>query len=123
MDPLGDQLEALQQRYPAASLEAMPDGARVLVVPGVGLGEGWSATETTLRILVPVGFPQVNPDCFYVDSTLTLASGMEPQNSQLQPVFGGTYRWFSWHPSSWDAASCNLGTYVRFCERRLRECR
>jgi hypothetical protein len=123
MDPLSDQLEALRRRFSGAALEAMPDGARVLVVRGVGLGEGWSATETTLRVLVPVGFPQVNPDCFYSDGALTLASGAEPQNSQLQAVFGASYRWFSWHPASWDPATGELGTYVRFCERRLRECR
>lgn len=123
MDPIAEQLAALRQRHSGAALEAMPDGARALVVPVVQLGPGWSATETTLRILVPVGFPQVNPDCFYTDPTLLLASGAEPQNSQLQPVFGGAYRWFSWHLSSWDPASGDIGTYVRFCERRLRECR
>jgi E2/UBC family protein E len=117
------QLADIQARHPEARLETPADGQQVLVVPEVTLPEGWTVLSVTLRVLVPAGYPHVNPDCFYTDETLRLASGVEPANSSIQPIFGGQYRWFSWHLSSWDPGSDGLEQYVRFCERRLRECR
>jgi hypothetical protein len=117
------QLAGIQARHPDARLETAVDGQQVLVVPDVSLPEGWTASSATLRVLVPVGFPHVGPDCFYADEALRLASGGEPANSSIQPIFGGRYRWFSWHLSRWEPAGGSLDQYVRFCERRLRECR
>jgi Prokaryotic E2 family E len=121
MDLLTNQLAAVADRYPGARVEDWPDGQRVLVVPGVPLGDGWSLESVDLRVLVPVGFPHVPPDCFYADANLSLASGCEPANSQVQPIFDGSYRWFSWHLGNWNPASATLDQYLRFCERRLRE--
>jgi hypothetical protein len=120
MDPLAKQLAELQNRYPDARLE-QADGQRMLVVPGVRTANGWSVAETTVRVIVPVGFPQVHPDCFYTEPQLRLATGAEPANTAFQVVFGGQYRWFSWHVVSWSAQSGSLDQYVRFCERRLQD--
>ena len=121
MDVVTTQIAQLQDRHPEAHLERAPDGQQLLVVPGVTTGEGFSASEVTLRVLVPTGYPHAHPDCFYTDASLRLVSGAEPANSSVQPVFGGQYRWFSWHLAAWDSGTGSLDQYVRSCERRLRD--
>ena len=123
LDALATQLGDVQRRYPHACLQQYPDGLRALVIPGVPLGGGWSATTATLRFLVPVGFPHVKPDCFYTDAGLQLAGARDPQSSNLQAAFGGSYRWFSWHISAWDPVHGSLDQFLHVCEARLREAR
>ena len=124
IDVVTNQLADVQRRYPTARTEQTADGQRVLVVPGIQLEAGWSSPDTTLRFVVPVGYPHANLDSFYTDASLRLASGAEPDNTALQQMFGGQYRWFSWHlGSGWDVERGSLDTYVRFCERRLRDVR
>jgi hypothetical protein len=88
MDPLTRQLADVQKRYPNARFATSPDGQRLLVVPGVSLGPGWSCREATVSVVVPAGYPHVNPDCFYTDAGLRLASGADPGSSYLQAVLG-----------------------------------
>lgn len=95
----------------------------MLMVPGVCVGTGWNALSTTVRVLVPVGFPHVKPDCFYVEPTLRLATGAEPVSSNIQSIFGGQYRWFSWHISTWDPMRGSLDQYLHVCESRLKQAR
>ena len=122
MDLLTRQLGELQQRYPGARLDAVPEG-RVLIVPNVPVGRAWSMPTVTLRIMVPAGYPHVGLDCFYTEPDLRLSSGAEPTNSSIHSAFGGQYRWFSWHATGWDSESGTLDRFVRLCERRLRETR
>jgi len=116
------QVGAVRERYPQATLQEV-EGQRALVVPGVPVPGGWSIAEASIAILIPVGFPHVGPDCFFADAELRLASGAEPSNSAMQPLLGRQYRWFSWHPAGWEPQSGSLGSYLRFCEARLREAR
>ncbi len=121
MDLLTRQLAELQRRYPNVRFETAPDGQRVLVVPDVPTSALWSTPAVTIRVVIPAGYPHVTLDCFYTEATFRLASGAEPGNSSIQAVFGGQYRWFSWHVPSWDPNTGTLDRYVRVCEARLRE--
>jgi hypothetical protein len=123
MDVLTQQLADIQRRYPLARLEAAPGGAHVLVVPDVPVCQGWNQESTTIRVLVAVGYPHVKPDCFYADTSLRLATGGEPAASNIQTAFGGQYRWFSWHITSWDPTRGSLDQFLHVCESRLREAR
>ena len=123
IDPLARQLLTVQSRFGAARLETTSDGQRVLVVPDVPLPVGWNKESVTIRLLVPVGFPHVKPDCFYADADLRLRNGSEPANGNVQAVFGAQYRWFSWHLTGWDPTTGTLDQYVRFCQARLKETR
>ena len=98
-------------------------GQRVLVVPDVLLPAGWNRSVVTIRVLIPVGYPQVKLDCFYTDADLLLASGGAPNSSGPQQVFGATYLWFSWHVNDWNSRTATLDQYVRVCEARLKEVR
>jgi hypothetical protein len=123
MDLLARQLAEVQRRFPEARFETTPDGQRILVVPDVPVGPGWTRPTATIRIVVPAGYPHVGLDCLYVESDLRLASGAEPVNSSIQGVFGAEYRWFSWHVATWDPTGASLDRYVRLCEARFKEAR
>jgi hypothetical protein len=122
LDIIDSQLAEVRVHYPEARIESVPDGQHLLTVPDVGVGPGWTMPRATVRILVPTGFPHVKPDCFYTEAELRLANG-DPASSTVQNVFGGVYRWFSWHLQDWNAASSTLQRYVAFCRRRLQEAR
>jgi hypothetical protein len=123
MDAVDTQLREVQGLYPGAECVRGADGARFLVVPCIPLPPGWSSELANIRVAVPIGFPHVKPDCFYTDDHLKLASGGEPTASRVQVALGGSFRWFSWHLTSWDPVRGSLAQYVRFCERRLRDAR
>lgn len=123
MDVIAGQVAEVQRRYPDARIEQSTDGQRVLIVPGVTVGVGWTMNAVTLRVLIPAGYPHVHPDCFYTEAQLLLASGGDPSNSSIQHMFGAQYRWFSWHVTAWAPENGTLDQYVRFCQRRLKEAR
>ena len=117
-DP-ASQLAAVRERYEGASLIAQPDGSKVLEVPGVPLPHGWSLERTSVWFVVPIGYPQVKPDCFYAPSELALAGGAPPASSGIQHLLGRPMRWFSWHLQAWDPVRDGLAQFLRFVERRL----
>jgi len=117
------QLDGVRERYPGASVHPASDGGYRLHVPGIVLPPGWSLSETSIWVVVPPGFPNLRPDCFFADVGLRLASGVEPASSSIQPLDGTPLRWFSWHLSTWDGSRDGLVQYVRFVERRLSDVR
>ena len=123
MDILTHQLGELQRRHPDARFDEALDGQRVLVVPAIPTNAHWTMATVTIRVVIPTGYPHVTLDCFYTEAELRLTSGAEPGNSSLQTVFGGQYRWFSWHVPSWDPNTGTLDRFVRVCEARFREAR
>jgi hypothetical protein len=123
MTNVNGQLAEVEFRRPGAAIESMPGGQDLLVVPMVPLPPGWNRPAATVSILVPTGYPHARLDCFYTEPDLRLANGADPANSSVQAVFGGQYRWFSWHVTSWDPVTGTLDRYVRFCESRLKEAR
>jgi hypothetical protein len=121
MDLLTRQLADVQERFPCARIVASPEAYRLLIVPGVPTGTGWNRRVANVVVLIPAGYPHVPPDSFYTEAGLRLASGAEPGSSSIQPVLGGSYRWFSWHLCHWDPNAGTLDRYVRFCESRLKD--
>lgn len=123
MDPLTQQYEELKAAYPAARLEQRPDGSAVVDVDDVPLVDGWTASKTRVRFVVPVGYPVARPDCFWVSADLRLKHGAMPANSGMNKNHGGVddLLYFSYHPSTWDPNSDRLVTYFRLVQRRLAE--
>jgi E2/UBC family protein E len=116
---LDEQMAAVAGAYPGAAIQANGDGTHIVSVP-LPLRAGWNAASTLARFLVPIPYPAAQPDCFYADPGLRLASGAMPANAGLQPLAGQQLLWFSWHLASWNPARDSLLGYVRFIVERLR---
>ena len=118
------QLDQLRQSNIVFEMsEPASDGAHVLTVRDVPLPEGWSARSTTVRFVVPGGYPFAAPDCFWADPQLNLASGMPPKASNQQPLpqTGEMGTWFSWHVARWNPNHDTLQSFLRLIEQRLSE--
>jgi len=92
----------------------------------------YNRERTQLLFLVPVGYPNTGPDCFFVDSDLRLADGSMPpgfnaggDSSSGPSPLPGSWGWFSWHPQGWRPGAeiekgDNLLTFLRGANACLR---
>ena len=117
------ELTRLTGRAPAATLRAQADGSLVVEVPELALPAGWSLPRTTVRWVLSAGYPAAQPDCFFADAELRLATGAMPINSGLQELQGRQLLWFSWHIQGWRPGHDDLVSYLRFIESRLADVR
>lgn len=120
--PLELQFEALQDRFPGATLRSA-GGSTVISIPDVRIPDGWSSERASIHFVVPPGYPHANPDCFSTDAGLRLAGGGMPQSAALQdfPIVGQAL-WFSWHlQRPWKPGRDTLLTWVGVCLRRFEE--
>jgi hypothetical protein len=121
------QFDRVKERYPTATLDLLPSGAGLLTIPDVALPSGWNAPTTTIRFMVPNGYPGPCPDCFWADCGLRLANGALPQKSAEQTIPQTQTRvlWFSWHvveaAKNWNPNRDDLLTYVGVVLDRMRQ--
>ena len=120
------QFAKLQARYPNATLEPLASGAGLLTLPEFPLPAGWTSASTTVRFLVPNGYPGPSPDCFWASSGLRLANGGMPQNTaDPNPIPDTPHQdlWFSWHvvdgALNWNPNRDDLLTYVSIINGRF----
>jgi hypothetical protein len=116
------QLDELRERFGEARVETMASGTALVTVPGVRLPDGWSKTSTTIRFLIPPGYPFAQPDCFWADADLRLAGGAMPQSSgpNAIPESADTGLWFSWHlTTAWDPNRDTLSSWMNSIKDRL----
>lgn len=116
-------LAAVQAIFPQARL--VEEGTnRFLVVPDFSLPDHWSAPAVTLMAMVPNGYPMAAMDMFWVDPSLRLPDGREPDRANSYEVYmGKQWQRFSWHYSNpqvaWRPGHSCLLTHLRFCQVRL----
>jgi hypothetical protein len=118
--PLELQFEALQHRFPGATLRSAGEST-VISIPDVRIPAGWSSERASIHFLIPAGYPHANPDCFSTDAALRLADGAMPASAGLQdfPIVGQAL-WFSWHlQRPWKPGRDTLLTWVGVCLRRF----
>jgi len=122
-----EQFQQLLHCSPQATRQEIGDGSIWVIVPDVDArpAEAWSKPKVTARFLLPLGFPQARPDCFWVDPDLRLAGGGVPQNAALQeaPHGAGQQLWFSWHVAHWNPQVDTIQTYLKVIRQRLQEAR
>lgn len=123
MSLIETQLERLKEVRNGATLTQLPEGPFLAHIPHVSLSAAWSRPSVSVWFLVPVGYPQAAPDCFWAEAPLTLASGAPPQASNLQlvPGLGQSHVWFSWHVQKWNPNRDTLVTWLRLIEQRLND--
>ena len=109
----------LASRYGDIRLNPQPDGTVVLVLEEVLLPGGWNQDRTRVAFVLPIAYPSAQPDCFFANRTLRLASGALPQNAGIQTLSGEAWLWFSWHVGAWVPGRDDTRTYARFIESRL----
>jgi len=123
---LGRQLEELRKAYSAgAEARTLPSGAVLIELKSVALPPGWNRPSTSIRFVVPVGYPFAAPDCFWADSNLRLHPNTQPQATNFQPIPEANLPglWFSWHVQGWNPNRSNLVTYAKVIEQRLKDIR
>jgi hypothetical protein len=119
-----EHFQSLSEAYPGAGYDVRPDGARRIRVPGYTLPAGWNMAATTIYFITSPSYPMAQPDCFWTDPQLRLASGAMPQNTSVNNNYGPeNLLWFSWHTSRWDPNRDSLLTYLKVIGRRLQECK
>jgi hypothetical protein len=124
MPVIDDQFAKLKEKFQQSSLQNLPSGAALITVDNFRLPQGWSAPETTVRFIAPVGYPHAKPDCFWTAPGLRLASGALAQASadgNQIPETGQTGVWFSWHAGQWNPNRDTLLTYLNLIGNRFRQ--
>lgn len=120
------QLAQLQQRFTGAHVQYLPSGTPLVIVPDVLLPVGWNKALTAIRFVIPPGYPHAQPDCFWVDADVLLATGALPQNSGATPIpeTNEPALWFSWHlKNAWEPNRDTLSTWMSVILRRMEEIR
>lgn len=124
MGPLAGQIEILRERYGRVDAKLLPSGTTLITVGEIGLPSGWTKTSTSIRFLVPPGYPFAALDCFWADADLLLAGGRLPQNASASnpvPEDGGPGLWFSWHLAKpWNPNRDTLSSWMNTVVDRLR---
>jgi hypothetical protein len=126
MEILERQLEELRKVYSGGvDVTALPSGAVMIELKSVVLPGGWNRPTTSVRFLVPLGYPFAAPDCFWADRDLRLDPDSQPQATNFQPIpeVNLPGMWFSWHVQEWNPNHSNLVTYAKVIEQRLKELR
>ncbi len=96
--------------------------SRLVEIPDVQLPSGWNKPTTSVRFLIPQGYPFAQPDCFWADNELRLASGQMPQNAQANNPIPNTSSmglWFSWHLTRWNPNRDELVSWCVCIQDRL----
>lgn len=120
------EIEIIQAQY--GDVEVDPD-LGWLIIKGWKLPPGWNKGETSVLIIVPVGYPLTPPDNFYADNDLRLAGGSQPGNtSPNQTRLGKPWLMFSYHVEGGDwkpdadiLKGHNLLSFLTGVEKRLSE--
>ncbi|WP_020485779.1 E2/UBC family protein [Methylomonas sp. MK1] len=126
MKSVQEQFTAIVTAFPGSTM-TYENGCYLVIIPRITLPKGWSANETHIRFVIPNGYPYAAPDCFWADYSLRLEQGQMPQNTQIGQVVpsqpNAQTLWFSWHIANgaWNAATCDLLTYVKIIRSRFEE--
>jgi len=80
---INQQFENLKSCYQSASIVPLADGSFQVTIPGITLPDGWTKSDTTIKFIVPIGYPMARPDCFWADVDLKLTNGGIPLNSNI----------------------------------------
>jgi hypothetical protein len=123
MTPTQQQFEVLRGTAAQASIQGLPDGSHLIVVPAYELPDGWSKPRVDVKFIAPVGYPLARPDCFWADVDLRLKNGNPPMNTGNTPLpyATGPHLWFSWHVATWNPNNDSLLTYLYVIKRRLHD--
>jgi len=112
-----EEIERVKKEYPNIDVRTQQDGSIHIEIPKIPLPTGWSQKETSVLIILPVGYPNVPPN-FCADPNLRLADGRTPGGSSQIQIENRVWLRFCWQPKSW-SSSKELWNYIQFILERF----
>ena len=104
----------------------LENGENWILIPEYKLPVGrFNMNITAVLFNIPLAYPNVGPDDFFIDANLRLLDGTVPlafnpnPNSSSGPApLPGNWGWFSWHPQWWRPSANplegdNLLTFIK----------
>jgi hypothetical protein len=120
--PILEQLTRLKGDYAEASWQALPNGTVLVTVPAVDLPKEWMKERVKVRFVLPVGYPNARPDCFWTEADLRLIGSRTPKNTGANQIPGAppeNLLWFSWHIQGWSPNDHTVLTWMRVIKKRF----
>ena len=101
---------------------AQADGWTWLTFANFPMPDCYLPRSVRLRIKLPPGFPDAEPDMFWLSPPIRTTAGNPPQGSSVEPTPSGeSWQQFSWHlhPGAWIPGISSLRDYMRCVRARL----
>ncbi len=110
----------LAERWPGYTV-AQEGGNVVVVLPGYELPAGFEPRPVDLCLLLPFGFPETQPDMFWVDPWVMLHGQRPATADQPQQIVGRTWQRFSRHlpAGAWLPGIDGLQSWITMIGTRL----
>jgi hypothetical protein len=104
-----------------ATIHPQKGGWSFLVLSGYPLPAGFLPGVVDLLIKLPPGFPDAQPDMFWVHPAVKTASGSLPRATCMEPLLDKQWQRFSWHLSggAWQPGVSTLRDFMRCISGRF----
>jgi hypothetical protein len=104
-----------------ATVHAQASGWSFLVISGYRLPTGFQPGTVDLLIKLPPGFPDAQPDMFWVYPAVKTANGSLPRATCMEPLLGRQWQRFSWHLAggAWQPGVSTLRDFMRCISARF----
>ncbi len=115
------QLEAAGVDASRATIHSQAGGWLFLVISAYALPAGFQPGAVDLLIKLPPGFPDAQPDMFWVYPAVKTAQGILPRATCMEPLLGKQWQRFSWHlaAGAWQPGASTLRDFMRCISGRL----
>lgn len=103
------------------TIHKQPGGWSFLVISGYQLPGGFQPGGVDLLVKLPPGFPDAQPDMFWVHPAVKTAFGTLPRATCIEQLLGKDWQRFSWHLSAgaWQPGVSTLRDFMRCIAARL----
>jgi Prokaryotic E2 family E len=111
--PRGDDA-FLSERFPRSEV-SLDGGMICVVVPEWELPSGFTVAKADLLVRLSAGFPDVQPDMWWMSPAIELASGRAIPATELRETYlGRSWQRWSRHlpPGLWNASTDGIHTYL-----------
>jgi hypothetical protein len=115
------QLQTAGVELSRATIHSQGGGWSFLVISGYALPEGFQPGAVDLLIKIPPGFPDAQPDMFWVSPSVKTANGSLPRATCMESLLGKEWQRFSWHlaAGAWKPGVSNLRDFMRCISGRF----
>lgn len=98
-----------------AAIHQQTDGWSFLVISGYEIPGRFQPQAVELLVKLPPGFPDAQPDMFWVHPAVKTASGALPKATCIERFLGKDWQRFSWHlsPGAWQPGISTLRDFMR----------